>query len=259
MWEEILSRLNSIRSLCHMSGANKEFRTMLRENVWLWHHAVLSTCGTPLPRDCMYLLKLHVCPWLSFPRAHRFEHIASDLQLKGVSNMRFEGNDALVVTLYLKHRADYVVYQMDAVVSVSTFAIHYGPRVEVAHHDYCSRPSSLRYLDLEGRSLRIDVPEEIVCSCRGVLDGIRCVVLHDSAVALHAGGDDNTSDVYVFSTAGRLLRRIHVSRDTQEVRVCCSGSAMAILRDNYDGSCVLQLYAPEAEERIVLRRRCELV
>lgn len=265
MWDEIIShcifgRVNRIRSLCHLSCTNKANHTILKDNVWLWHHAVLSTCGTPLTRDSHYHLKLHVCPWLSFPNMHVFDFIAPEWRLKGVRGMRFEGEDSLIVTLYLERREDYAVFCKDVVICVSTFEIRYGLRMElVGNEEYSPPKCGLRFLDLAGKSLRIDVPEEIVCSCRGELGGIRCVVLHDGVVALHAGTNYNTSDVYIFANSGRLLRRLHVSRDAQEVMVCCKGSAMAVLQDNYDGTCRLQLYAPEVEGRIVLRRKYDLV
>lgn len=241
----VLSRLDCVHALSMTARTNKELNRAVRENVWFWRHAVLRTCGTPLPVDNHTALKAWVCPWRSTPRKVPFRHDTLMYRFYDICDVRFEDHTTIVVAFLLRHVWDRHLMRMDATVSLTSLEVSYGQTEDLhgdAHEQYNAN-RGLAALNLQGRAMELDVPEEIICSCDGSLADIRCVPIHHSAIALYSGGD-NTSDVYVFSNAGRLLRRIHVPRSVQEVMVSCKEGSMAILHFGYDTSAWLTVYTP---------------
>jgi len=238
----VLSRLDTINTLCVVGRVNKELRRIVHENVWLWRYAVQCTCGTQLPVDSHAAVEAWVCPWRSMPQRVPFRH--NMYRFYDVCGLRFEGESTLVVTFLLRHTLERHLVRVDAEVCLNSFAVRYGEAVDLhidAYNEHITA-RGLASLDLQGRAMELEVPEEVLCSCDGNVADIRCVPVHRGALALYSGGD-NTSDVYVFAVSGRLLRRIHVPRSVQEVMVSCKAGCMAILHFGYDTTAVwLSLY-----------------
>ena len=240
----VLSRLDTVGALCMVGRVNKELRRVVRENVWLWRYAVECTCGTQLPSDSHAAVETWVCPWRTMPRRVSFR--IEMFRLYDVFGLRFEGESTLVVTFLLRHTLGQDIVRMDAEVCLNSFTVRYGEAVglNVDAYSVVISARGLASLDLHGSDMELEVPEEILCSCNGRMADIRRASIHNGAFALYSGGD-NTSDVYVFSTGGRLLRRIHVPRSVQEIMVSCKAGCMAILHFGYDTADVwLSLYIP---------------
>ena len=239
----VLSRLDTVRALCIMGRVNKELNRVVHENAWLWRYAVQCTCGTPPPVDSHAMVKAWVCPWRLLPRCVPFQRVTSVLLFYDVCGLRFEGDSAVVVTFLLRHTVERRLVRIEAAVCLISFMVTYGEAVPLDDEAYDAHIATrgMATLDLQGLAMELEVPEEIICSCEGVLEDIRCVPVHLGALALYSGGD-NTSDVYVFSIGGRLLRRIHVPRSVQEVMVCCKEGCIAILHFGYDTAAWLSVY-----------------
>jgi hypothetical protein len=241
----VLSRLDTVRALCIVGRVNKELSRVVRENVWLWRYAVQCICGTPMPADSLAMVEAWVCPWRAMPRRVPFQRVTSMLMFYDICDLRFVGDSAVVVTFLLKHILTRQMMRIEAVVCLNSFFVLYGEAVPLDDEEYDAHIATrgLATLNLHGRPLQLEVPEEIICSCEGSIADIRCVPIHRGALALYSGGD-NTSDVYVFSSSGRLLRRIHVPRNVQEVMVSSKEGYMAILHFAYDNTAWLSVYMP---------------
>jgi hypothetical protein len=176
----VLSRLDTVRALCVVGQANKELNRVVHENVWLWRYAVQCTCGTPPPVDSHAMVEAWICPWRLMQRRVPFQRVTSVLLFYDICGLRFEGDSAVVVTFLLRHIVDRQLVRIEAVVCLTSFMVMYGEAVPLDDEAYDAHIATrgLATLDLQGRAMELEVPEEIIRSCEGSMEDIRCVSVH---------------------------------------------------------------------------------